>query len=65
MLCLALPILNLSYLLKHEYIENLSDYWTFARIDVFLWLFAALAIFIFCKIQPIHHKAVAKFKKAE
>ena len=51
MLCLALPILNLSYLLKHEYIENLSDYWTFARIDVFLWLFAALAILYFAKFN--------------
>ncbi|MFW6743690.1 PepSY-associated TM helix domain-containing protein [Acinetobacter pittii] len=63
MLCLALPILNLIYLLKHDYVQNLSDYWTFARIDVFLWLFAALAIFIFCKIQPIQHKAVAKIQK--
>ncbi|OCY35279.1 peptidase [Acinetobacter pittii] len=63
MLCLALPILNLSYLFKHDYVQNLSDYWTFARIDVFLWLFAALAIFIFCKIQPIQHKAVAKIQK--
>lgn len=66
MLCIALPILNLSYLLKHEYVQSLRDYWTFARVDVFLWIFAALAIFIFCKIQPIQHKAVAKIqKKAE
>ncbi|WP_199976785.1 PepSY-associated TM helix domain-containing protein [Acinetobacter pittii] len=63
MLCIALPILNLSYLLKHEYVQSLRDYWTFARVDVFLWIFAALAIFIFCKIQPIQHKAVAKIQK--
>lgn len=63
MLSLALPILNLSYLLKHEYVQSLRDYWTFARVDVFLWIFAALAIFIFCKIQPIQHKAVAKIQK--
>lgn len=64
MLCIALPILNLSYLLKHEYVQSLRDYWTFARVDVFLWIFAALAIFIFCKIQPIQHKAVAKIQKS-
>lgn len=63
MLSIALPILNLSYLLKHEYVQSLRDYWTFARVDVFLWIFAALAIFIFCKIQPIQHKAVAKIQK--
>lgn len=63
MLCIALPILNLSYLLKHEYVQSLRDYWTFARVDVFLWIFAALAIFIFCKIQPIQHQAVAKIQK--
>lgn len=63
MLCLALPILNLIYLLKHDYVQNLSDYWAFARVDVFLWIFAVLAIFIFCKIQPIQHKAVEKIQK--
>jgi len=63
MLCIALPILNLIYLLKHDYVQNISDYWTFARVDVFLWVFATLAIFIFCKIQPIQHKAVAKIQK--
>ncbi|MEB7641828.1 PepSY-associated TM helix domain-containing protein [Acinetobacter pittii] len=63
MLCLALPLLNLIYLLKYEYVQSLSDYWIFARVDVFLWLFAALAIFIFCKIQPIQHKAVEKIQK--
>ncbi|MCU4562120.1 PepSY-associated TM helix domain-containing protein [Acinetobacter sp. WU_MDCI_Abxc222] len=63
MLSIALPILNLSYLLKHEYVQSLRDYWTFGRVDVFLWIFAALAIFIFCKIQPIQHKAVAKIQK--
>ncbi|MFV5639871.1 PepSY-associated TM helix domain-containing protein [Acinetobacter oleivorans] len=63
MLCIALPILNLSYLLKHEYVQSLRDYWTFARVDVFLWIFAALAIFIFFKIQPIQHKAVEKIQK--
>lgn len=65
MLSIALPILNLSYLVKHDYVQNFSDYLTFARVDVFLWIFAALAIFIFCKIQPIQHKAVEKFKKAK
>lgn len=63
MLSIALPILNLSYLLKHEYVQSLRDYWAFARIDVFLWIFAGLAIFIFCKIQPIQHKAVEKIQK--
>lgn len=63
MLCIALPILNLSYLLKHEYVQSLRDYWTFARVDVFLWIFAALAIFIFFKIQPIQHKAIEKIQK--
>jgi hypothetical protein len=41
------------YLIYSVYVQSLSDYWTFARVDVFLWIFAALAIFIFCKIQPI------------
>lgn len=63
LLCMALPILNLIYLLKHDYVESFNNYWAFARIDVFLWIFAGLAIFIFCKIQPIQHKAVEKIQK--
>lgn len=62
-LCMMLPILNLSYLLQHDYIQSFNSYWAFARIDVFLWIFAVLAIFIFCKIQPIQHKAVEKLQK--
>jgi len=63
MLCITLPILNLSYLIQHDYIQSFDSYWAFARIDVFLWLFAGLAIFIFCKIQPIQHKAIEKIQK--
>ncbi|MDP9802497.1 PepSY-associated TM helix domain-containing protein [Acinetobacter calcoaceticus] len=63
LLCMALPVLNLIYLLKHDYVESFNNYWAFARIDVFLWIFAGLAIFIFCKIKPIQHKAVEKIQK--
>lgn len=63
LLCIALPILNISYLLKNNYIQNFSGYWDFARIDLFFWLFAALAFFIFLKIKPIQHKASDKIQK--
>ena len=63
LLCIALPILNISYLLKNNYIQNFSGYWDFARIDIFFWLFAALAFFIFLKIKPIQNKASDKIQK--
>lgn len=63
LLSIALPILNISYLLKNNYIQNFSGYWDFARIDIFFWLFAALAFFIFLKIKPIQHKASDKIQK--
>ncbi len=63
LLCIALPLLNISYLLKNHYVQNFNAYWDFARIDIFFWLFAALALFIFFKIKPIQHKAIEKIQK--
>ncbi|MFE1719556.1 PepSY-associated TM helix domain-containing protein, partial [Acinetobacter baumannii] len=63
LLSIALPILNISYLLKNNYIQNFSGYWDFVRIDIFFWLFAALAFFIFLKIKPIQYKASDKIQK--
>ena len=62
-LALLLPFLNLGYLLLHGYISSFSDYWLFARLDMFLWLFAGLAIFVFAKIKPIQQKSTEKLQK--
>lgn len=65
LLSIALPILNISYLLKNNYIQNFSGYWDFARIDIFFWLFAALAFLYFLKLSLFNIKLQIKFKKAE
>ena len=59
------PILNISYLLKNNYIQNFNGYWDFARIDIFFWLFAALAFLYFLKLSLFNIKLQIKFKKAE
>ncbi|KQX03757.1 peptidase [Acinetobacter sp. Root1280] len=60
---LALPILNAYYLISNQYIHSLQDYWLFLRVDLMIWLFAILAIFLHQRITPIQNKAVAKIKK--
>ena len=60
---LALPILNVYYLISNQYIHSLQDYWLFLRVDLMIWLFAILAIFLHQRITPIQNKAVAKIKK--
>ena len=57
------PILNISYLLKNNYIQNFNGYWDFARIDIFFWLFAALALLYFLKLSLFNIKLQIKFKK--
>ena len=58
------PCLEYKLFTKNNYIQNFSGYWDFARIDIFFWLFAALAFFIFLKIKPIQHKASDKIQKS-
>lgn len=60
---LALPIFNLCYLFSNHYIHSIQDYWLFFRVDVMIWMFAFLSIFLHQKITPIQNKAVAKIQK--
>ena len=57
-----LPLLNLYYLLQKQHIGSLSEYWVFLRIDLMIWIFAALAFFLHQNIVPIQQKAVRKVK---
>ena len=58
------PILNISYLLKTIIFKTLVVI-DFARIDIFFWLFAALAFLYFLKLSLFKIKLQIKFKKAE
>ena len=55
-------LLYLLYLLKQDSIQDFIDYWTFLRIDIFIVLFALLAIFLYKNIHPIQLKAHTKIK---
>lgn len=57
-----LYLLYLLYLLKQDSIQDFIDYWTFLRIDIFIVLFALLAIFLYKNIHPIQLKAHTKIK---
>ena len=61
-LAFCLPILNLYILLKKYDISSLSEYWVFLRLDLMVWLFALLALFLHQNIFPIQKKAVKKIK---
>jgi hypothetical protein len=59
---LSLVLFNLLYLLQHHSIHNFNDYWTFFRIDLFMLIFALLALFLSRNIHPIQLKAYTKIK---
>lgn len=61
-LAFSLVVFNLLYLLKQDSIQHFSDYWTFLRIDIFIVIFALLAIFLYRNIHPIQLKAHTKIK---
>lgn len=63
LLAVSLPIFNLYYLISHQYVHNLNEYWLFFRVDLMIITLAILAIFLHQKIQPIQQKAVQKIQK--
>ncbi|HRB84038.1 MAG TPA: PepSY domain-containing protein, partial [Acinetobacter johnsonii] len=63
LLAVSLPIFNLYYLISHQYVHDLHEYWLFLRVDLMIIILAILAIFLHQKIQPIQQKAVQKIQK--
>lgn len=57
-----LPLINVYYLVSHQYIDSFATYWLFLRMDLILWLLALLALFLHQKITPIQQKAVNKIQ---
>ncbi|MGQ8975990.1 PepSY-associated TM helix domain-containing protein [Acinetobacter schindleri] len=57
-----LPLINIYYLISHDYIDSFTTYWPFLRIDLMLWSLALLALFLHQKITPIQQKAVNKIQ---
>jgi uncharacterized iron-regulated membrane protein len=55
-----LPLINIYYLIFHDYIDSFTNYWPFLRIDLMLWNLALLALLLHQKITPIQQKAVNK-----
>lgn len=55
-----LPVLDAYYLISNQYVHALSQYWLFLRVDLIIWVFAAMAIFLHQKMTPIQQKAIAK-----
>jgi len=62
LIALALPAYDFVYLINHRLISDLSSYWLFLRIDLFLFVCALFAVFIFRNIQPIQEKSAQKIK---
>lgn len=64
-----LPLINIYYLISHDYMDSFTTYWSFLLIDLMLWSLALLALFLHQKITPIQQKAVnkiqAKLKSAQ
>ncbi len=42
--------------------HSFTNYWIFLRIDLMLWIFALLALFLHQKISPMQQKAVNKIQ---
>ncbi|MGE8623170.1 PepSY-associated TM helix domain-containing protein [Acinetobacter schindleri] len=60
---LLLPLLDAYYLLSQHSLDSFASYWTFLRIDLMLWIFALLALFLHQKISPMQQKAVNKIQE--
>jgi hypothetical protein len=58
-----LPVFDLFYLVRHQYIQSIVHYWTFFRVDLFFILLAVLAYFILKNIHPIQTTAKQKIIK--
>lgn len=59
-LALVLPVINLCYLFNEHLISSLYSYWMFFRVDLFMLLFAVLAIFLHQKVEPLTSKSISK-----
>lgn len=62
LMALLLPVYNLIYLVRHQFITDLHSYWFFLRVDLVLLACALFAMFIFINIQPIQARSVQKIK---
>lgn len=62
--CFTLPIVNLIYLIQQDFVNNLSSYWLFFRIDIFILLLGIFAVLIFKYIKPIQLYGEQKIKKS-
>lgn len=62
---LALPIFNLYTLISNCYIQTWSQYWTFLRVDLMIFLLALAAVFLHQNIRPIQQKAADKIKRKQ
>lgn len=62
LVALMLPLFNTYYLMPQLGINSFSAYWPFLRVDLMIWVLAALAWFLHQKINPIQQKAVRKIQ---
>lgn len=60
---ISLPILNLYQLLTHQHIQNVSDYWKFLRVDLFILAVVIFAIFLHQHLEPIRQKSTEKMRQ--
>ena len=61
-LAFLLPIFNFFILLQQNLIQGLVEFWPFFKIDLFMIIFALLAIFLYRNITPIQHKAQSRIR---
>ena len=61
-LAFLLPIFNFFILLQQNLIQGLVEFWPFFKIDLFMIIFALLAIFLYRNITPIQHKSAKQDK---
>ena len=57
-----LPLVDAYYLFTQHHVNSFTSYWIFLRIDLMLWIFALLALFLHQKISPMQQKAVNKIQ---
>lgn len=61
-LAVCLPIVDYYCLYQQHWLFQQS-YWVYVRVDLFFWLFAILAVFIYRNIQPIQQQATKRLNK--
>lgn len=57
-----LPLVDAYYLFTQHHVNSFTSYWIFLRIDLMLWIFALLALFLHQKISPMQQKAFNKIQ---